>query len=215
VQEAGLRLLQPGAEGWRADGEAHQVIIGTRTVEVRVRDGGNMLNPNTAPQAALQALLRSIGVAPGQSQQLAQAMVDWRGGEGAQPRAMAAAPYVERGLPYGPSQAPFSDLGEIALLAGMTPDIFAALAPRLSLVTAGPGTPRADPGVQQALGGLAPAVGMDVRGRVKGEPAGPGLYVIEVAILGTPALARRATVQLGCGAGALTCLRIVEWLRLP
>ena len=82
VQEAGLRLLQAGAEGWRADGEAHQVIIGTRTVEVRIRNGGNMLNPNTAPLPALQALLRSIGVAPGQSQQLAQAMVDWRGGEG-------------------------------------------------------------------------------------------------------------------------------------
>ena len=128
---------------------------------------------------------------------------------------MAAAPYGELGLPYGPPQAPFSDVGEIALVAGMTPDIFAALAPRLSLANAAPGTPRSDPGVQQPPGVLLPAVGMDVQGRVKGEPAGPGLYVIRVATLGTPTLARRATVQLGCGTGALTCLRTVEWLRVP
>lgn len=215
VQEAGLRLLQPGAEGWQADGAAHQLVIGTRTVEVRIRNGGNMLNPNTAPQAALQALLRSVGVAPGPSQQLAQAMVDWRGGEGAQPRAMAAAPYAELGLPYGPPQAPFSDVGEIALVAGMTPDIVAALAPRLSLANVPPGMLRSDPGVQPPPGVLPPAVGMDVQGKVKGEPAGPGLYAIRVATLGTPTLARQATVQLGCGTGALTCLRIVEWVRVP
>ena len=217
VQEAGLRLLQAGAAGWRADGEARQVLIGNRMVQVRIRDAADMLNPNTASLPALQALLRSIGVAPGQSIQLAQAIVDWRGGEGAQPRAMAAAPYVDLGLPYGPPQAPFSDAGEIALVAGMTPEIVAALTPHLSLANAAPAVAMEDsePAVRQALGGLPPAVGMGAQARAKAGPAGPGLYIIRVATLSAPALSRRVTVQVGCGTGALTCLRILEWARGP
>ncbi len=215
VQEAGFRLLRQGEGGWRADGEAHLVAIGNRTVEVRIEDGADRLNPNTAPAAALQALLRSVGVSPGQAMQLAQAVVDWRGGEGAQPRAMAAARYLDLGLPYGPPQAPMSDIGEIALVAGMTPEIAAALLPHLSLAKESPGMARTGPAVQQPFGGLPPAIGMAAQTGGKAGRAGPGVYVIRAATVGLPALNRRATVQLGCGVGALTCLRIAEWARIP
>jgi len=211
VQEAGFRLLQSAPAGWRADGEARVLVIGSRTVEVRIEEGAGRLNPNSASSDALQALLRSVGVSPGQATQLAQAIVDWRGGEGAQPKAMAAAPYLELGLPYGPPQARMLDIGEIALVAGMTPEIAAALLPHLSLVTAGPGMARPGPAARLALGGQPPAVGMGAAAA----KAGPGVYVIRAATAGLPALSRRATVQLGCGVGALTCLRIVEWARVP
>jgi len=215
VQEAGFRLLQQGEGGWRADGEAHLVAIGNRTVEVRIEDGAGRLNPNTAPVAALQALLRSVGVSPGQTTQLAQAIVDWRGGDGAQPRAMATARYLDLGLPYGPPQAPMSDIGEIALVAGMTPEITAALFPHLSLAKENPGMARAGPAVRPAVAGPPPAIGMGGEMGGRADRSGPGVYIIRAGTVGLPALKRRATVQVGCGVGALTCLRIVEWARVP
>ena len=100
-------------------------------------------------------------------------------------------------------------------IAGMTPEIAAALLPHLSLAKESPGMARSGPAVQQPFGGLPPAIGMAAQTGGKAGRAGPGVYVIRAATVGVPALNRRATVQLGCGVGALTCLRIAEWARIP
>jgi general secretion pathway protein K len=137
VNEAVLRLLQ-GAWSPR-DGVVREVRIGAAVVAVRLEDEAGKINPNASPRPVLAGLIRAVGVDAPTASVLAARIVDWHSPmstslAGGGPK---AAPYQAAGLDYAPPSRPFANLRELELVAGMTPDLYARIAPFLSVYQEG------------------------------------------------------------------------------
>jgi general secretion pathway protein K len=137
VHEAVLRVLQ-GAWNPR-DGIVRQVRIGAAVVALRLEDESGKINPNASPRPVLAGLIRAVGVDAPTASVLAARIMDWRSPisaslAGGGPK---AAPYQAAGLDYGPPGRPFACLQELRLVAGMTPDLYARIAPFLSVYQEG------------------------------------------------------------------------------
>ena len=71
-------IFQVLARHWKADGVTH-IVPGAQVVtEVRVDDEGGKIDPNVAPAALMQALLRECGASPKTAGELADAIAEWR-----------------------------------------------------------------------------------------------------------------------------------------
>ncbi|HVH77212.1 MAG TPA: hypothetical protein VM755_20035 [Stellaceae bacterium] len=154
VYQAIYNLSDPQPDRrWPLDGSAHKLRIGAAETVVRVTDEAGRINPNTATPALLYALLRAVGSDDGTAQQIAQEIALWVGSApgGPQPTEEMAR-YEAAGRSYGPPGEPLQTLGELRRVLGMTPEIFAAIRPHLTLY--GPPLPNpqsADPTVTAAL----------------------------------------------------------------
>jgi general secretion pathway protein K len=101
----------------------------------------------------MEGLLRALGNDPESARRLASSIADWVGST-PMPRPQEAlfADYRAAGLDYGPPGAPLETLDELSRVLGMTPALFAAVQPHLTLY--GPAEPNrtgADPIVAAAL----------------------------------------------------------------
>ena len=189
VHEAVLRLWQGE---WAADGRLHELRAGDAVVAVRVTDQARLANPNTAPVAAMQLLLRSVSVDGNKAAILARAIVDWRSpGPQSLSGGLKLAQYQAAGLPYGPPNRPFDSLNEIGLVAGMTPALLARLKPVMSLYQEG-----------DAAGLFEPAAAGDPADSADGWQFGASGRAMTVTINVTAAgakggrFSRQATVRL-------------------
>jgi general secretion pathway protein K len=138
---------------FQADGVVREVRVGQTVVLVRVENENDRINLNTATGVLLRALIADVGGAPAQADRIAAAILDWRT-SGANPRKDGAkAPeYRSAGLAYGPPGTPFQDVGELEDVLGMTPDLFARMAPHLTVLTEGdPDMSTRDPVVARVL----------------------------------------------------------------
>ncbi len=124
-------------QAWPAADASHNLRIGEAQVTVRITDQAGKINPNdqTHPVApALRDKLIDLGLTPTAARTLAEAIVDWRTSRPTNAEGMSKrAQYRAAGLDYAPSDRPFESLDEIRAVLGMTPEIFAGLAPALSL----------------------------------------------------------------------------------
>ncbi|RPE79558.1 general secretion pathway protein GspK [Vulcaniibacterium tengchongense] len=143
---------------WRPDGRAYRWRYAGAEVEVRLVDENGKVDLNQADPALLAALLRAAGVEQDQAPRLAGAIVDWRdrdpltqpagGGEDAD--------YASAGLPYGAKDAEFESVAELQQVLGMTPALYARLAPDLTVYS---GRARPDPAFASAR--VLDAMGMN------------------------------------------------------
>ena len=152
---------------WKLDGTLHQFRIGRSRITLRLENEAARLNPNLASPALLEALLRVVGSNPEGSAALASAITEWVGRPSRSPNAeetVQAAAYRAAGLDYRPPRSPAESIGELARVRGMTPELFAALRPHLTLFgPANPDPAAADPEVAAALtlaDQLAPGTGV-------------------------------------------------------
>ena len=128
-------------------------------VSVQVASLSGLVNPNVVTPEFMRALLIRLGAPPPQAERIALAMLDWRlpgqqTGAGRQKRAE----YRAAGLDYAPPGAPFESADEVRYVLGMTPALFAALRPLLTLYTDGPpNAALAAPVVLAALRDVGPA----------------------------------------------------------
>ena len=133
VEEAVFRLMRHEA-GWDPDGTPHSLAIGQARVVVTITDESGKLNINTAPLDQIVAVLVSVGVPDDQAPSLAAAITAWRGdGIGGDMRGALIQSYRGAGLDYAPPFQPFETPDELRLVLGMTPDLYARLAPRISI----------------------------------------------------------------------------------
>jgi general secretion pathway protein K len=133
------------AGGW--NGATRRVVLpGGGLAEIRVRDGGNCFNVNSVadgrpgepltrrPSGVLQftGLMMALEVPQQDATRIAEAAADWvdsdtlPGPGGAEDETYAAG-----AAPYRTGNTLFADPGELRALAGMTPAIYARLAPWL------------------------------------------------------------------------------------
>lgn len=155
IAEAVFNQTDPVASNhWRLDGAPHRVRLATGEVTIRIMDENAKVNPNYATDGLLAALFEAAGIEQMQARRLGAAIADWVGPPSA-PRPLGAKleQYRAAGKSYGPPNAPVESLDELQLVLGMTPQIFAAVRPYLTVYT-DTGTPDpsyAPPLVQRAL----------------------------------------------------------------
>jgi general secretion pathway protein K len=153
IAEAIFKFTDPQPElRWSRDGTWHEITIGNSRVAVRIDDEAARVNPNRASPALLEALLVATGSAEGSARQLADAIGEWTGTLQDVPVAELIAEYRTAGRDYAPPGKPLESLDELRRVLGMTPAVFAAIRPHLTLF--GPAVPdlaHADPVVAAAL----------------------------------------------------------------
>jgi general secretion pathway protein K len=153
VQDVMFLLLAARDPSMQPNGTVRALRVGQTPVLVRIENESDRVNLNTASGALLRALIIACGGPPGVANQLAAAILDWRtGGSNPRPNGAKAPQYQAAGRAYGPPGAPFQSVGELADVLGMTPDLFARMAPHLTVLTDGdPDMSTRDPVVARAL----------------------------------------------------------------
>ena len=131
VNEAIFQVL---ARRWKADGVAH-VVPGAQVVtEVRVDDEAGKIDPNVAPAALMQALLRECGAPPKTAAELADAIAEWRSVDLLQSTgSLRGAQYRLAGRSYLPPNSRFVSIDELGLVLGMTSALLGCLGPHISV----------------------------------------------------------------------------------
>jgi general secretion pathway protein K len=153
VSEVMFRLAAAHDPQFRADGLVRRVRVGATTVVVRITSENDRVNLNTASGVLMRALVIECGGAPAVAERIAAAVLDWRtSGSSARPGGAKAAEYAAAGRSYGPPSAPFRHVDELADVLGVTPELFARMAPHLTVLTEGdPDMSTHDAMVAQAL----------------------------------------------------------------
>ena len=144
---------------WRVDGTVYGWRFGEGEIRVNVWDEGGKIDLNVAPDGLLKALFVELGLGPAGAAELVDKIVDFRDPNdlrqlnGAEDR-----DYESAGLPYGAKDAPFETVEELRQVLGMTPDLFEAAAPALTVRGRQrvPHEPTASPLVKSALSGGGP-----------------------------------------------------------
>lgn len=173
---------------WLPDGRPYRWRFADAEIEVRIVDESGKLDLNAAEPASLSALMRAIGTEPQQADAVAAAIVDWRDADDlTQAQGGAEDPqYAAAGLAWGAKDAPFETVAEVEQVLGMTPALFAQLAPHLTIYS---GLPLADarfatPAVLESMGvDAAPVLAGRERPPQPGDAsfvgAGSGTYSID------------------------------------
>ena len=199
--------------------EAGCAVVGGRGFRV---DESGKFDLNAAEPASLSALMRVLGTDPAQADAVAAAIVDWRDGDDlTQPQGGAEDPqYAAAGLAWGAKDAPFETVAEVEQVLGMTPALYAALAPHLTIHS---GLPLPD--ARFAAAPVLRAIGVDPepvlanreRPPQPGDPpfvgTGSGTYSIDSrAQLGDGRESSvRAVVRLGPSGIPGSAFTVLEW----
>ena len=150
VEYALVRVADPDpAMQWLPDGRPYRWNYAGSQLELRIVDETGKVDLNQAEAPLLTALIQAAGGERALAEKLAAAIIDWRDADPlTQPNGGAEDPdYAAAGLPYGAKDAPFETVAEVEQVLGMTPALFARLAPSLTLYS---GRPQPDPIYAQA-----------------------------------------------------------------
>lgn len=97
-------------------------------LRVAVLNVSGRIDLNKASEGLLEAMLQAHLSADDAPEDLVQAILDWRDSDSdRRPLGAEEEDYRDAGLAYGPANAPFSRVDELALVLGMTPDLFASM----------------------------------------------------------------------------------------
>ncbi len=140
-----------------ADATPFTVPFAGYDVRVTVQDESGKIDLNMAGEELLRLLFLSVGSNLETAQTLTDRILDWREpGLGKRLNGAKADDYRAAGFAYGPRNGPFESLEELKLVMGMTPQLFDAVAPALTIYsqTAGVDPTLASVGVLQVLRGI-------------------------------------------------------------
>jgi general secretion pathway protein K len=133
--------LEP-ARQWLPDGREYNWRFGEAEVVVTLVDESGKVDINASDLDMLAGLMAAVGVEREPARRIAAAILDWRDPDSLTQVEGGAedADYSGEDLPYGAKDAPFETVAELQLVLGMTPELFAKLAPHLT-VYSGQGRP--------------------------------------------------------------------------
>jgi general secretion pathway protein K len=139
-----LRLLDPRLSGQPPiDGSPFTASFVGHKLRLAIQDEAGKIDLNTAQDELLRRLFRSVGADLEIAAALKDRILDWREpGIGRRLNGAKAPEYRAAGLAYGPRNGPFATVEEVQLVMGMTPEVFAAIAPALTVYSQ---TPWVDP----------------------------------------------------------------------
>lgn len=172
VEYALTRVTQTDARRqWRPDGRTYEWRYGDARVRVSIIDENGKVDLNHGEIPLLTALLRAVSVEQAEAGRIAAAIVDWRDTDLlTQPSGAEDADYASAERPYGSKDAEFESIAELEQVLGMTPAIYARLAPHVTVYSG-----RAQPEPAFASAEVLTALGMDgaalVQQRQRWDPA--------------------------------------------
>ncbi len=143
---------------WRPDGRLHAWRFDGQDVQVSIVDETGKIDLNQADIPLLSRLMQALGQPVDVSDRLAGAIVDWRDADDlSQPVGGAEdGDYAAAGRGYGAKDAPFETIAEVEQVLGMTPELYARMAPFLTLYSG-----RGQPDATYAQGPVLEAMGLD------------------------------------------------------
>lgn len=156
---------------WPPNGDSHEWQFGGGRLRIEVTDAGGLVNLNTADSALLKTLLKTAGVAAGEQDRVAEAILEWRGNPAhdlRMPRSAGTADSGANGEP-GPKNAPFESVEELGQILGVSREIYERIARVSTVYSSHYGVnPELAPGrVLQALGLDAQMVADYVQARTR------------------------------------------------
>ncbi|MFC3652536.1 general secretion pathway protein GspK [Dyella humi] len=145
---------------WIADGRMYPVQYEQAKVGVSITAESGKVDLNASSPDVLTSLLRNAGVDAVHASEITQAIIDWRSFPiSPQQIAQRNAAYTAAGRDYGPRNGPFASVEELQMVLGMTPELYAKVAP---YVTIWSGRASPDPNTAPLLA-LASVPGMDLQ----------------------------------------------------
>lgn len=177
------------------DGRPFVCRFADTSLWISVQDEGGRIDLNAAPAELFQRLFEGLGLPEPRASALAQAVVDFRDPDDtAAAGGSEAETYRQAGPAYGPKNAAFEAVEEVAQVLGVDDDIYAKAVPYLTVHSGRAGL---DPSVMSAalkslLATSAPPSGEP------GLPSTGRLFHIlaEARSAGGPAFRRSATVEI-------------------
>lgn len=128
------------ADPWGGPGPLlpDSALLGEARYRVHFRDTGAALNLNRASEEEILRLLLALRVDAGRAEQVAQSVMDWRDADDLhRGRGAEREDYLRRGAPVLPRNGPFEELRELRHVKGVTPALYAEVAPHLTLLGSG------------------------------------------------------------------------------
>ena len=142
VERMAFELMRPrNPDAWTFDGQPHRWTEGSATVVASAVDEAAKIDLNAAPDALLRnVLIVTGGLDEPAANALVDAIADWRDpDELRRPNGAELPEYRAAGLKYGPANAPFETVGEMARVLGMTPAVFRRVARVATVYSRQPG----------------------------------------------------------------------------
>jgi general secretion pathway protein K len=163
VERAVYELAKPRLPGaWIPNGAAHAWKDGEIDLTVRATDETAKIDLNSANEVLLRGLFTQIGGVDAETAaRLVDAVIDWRDPDDfRRPNGAESADYQGAGAKVLPANAPFETVGEVSRVLGMTPAVYARIAPSVTVYsrTAGINPLTASRDVLMALPNADPAI---------------------------------------------------------
>ncbi len=119
---------------WVDDGRAYRFDFDRARVTVRLYNESGKVDLNTAAPPVLTGLFRAAGLDPERAEALSEAVQDWRDPDNAAlPNGAERAQYHAAGRDDGPRNGPFQSIEELQRVLGMTPALYARVAPAITI----------------------------------------------------------------------------------
>lgn len=127
------------SERWRVDGTEYPVTFEGLRLSARVQDESGRFDLNSVDVTTFATLLRQAGASDDNAEAIADSILNWRGPSNLGTLHGATdEDYTDAGRLYHPRHEPFQSVAELQLVLGMTPGIFAQIAPALTVYTKRP-----------------------------------------------------------------------------
>lgn len=132
---------------WHVDGTVATFKFGGKEIHIKVQDQLGLIDLNAADKSMIRQLLQSIGLTSDDAATMTDRILDWRSDTGLNSNASikrlhgaSNADYAAAGRPYHPRHGPFQTVSELQLVLGITPTLYAQLAPALTVYSNRPAT---------------------------------------------------------------------------
>ena len=137
VERTLFELSRPQVPGttWVADGTLHVWNDGDIEIRAVAVNEAAKIDLNFANDVLLKGLLATAGGLDIQAAaRVGDAIMDWRDADDLRrPNGAEEPEYRAANLKYGPANAPFETVGELSRVLGVTPDLYARVAPSLTV----------------------------------------------------------------------------------
>jgi len=133
IFEASRPQITPDA--WKRNGQVYQWQLAEITLRVSITDESGKIDLNTAAEPLMLNVLQKLGgLNAEEAAKLLDAIVDWRDADDLRrPNGAEEPEYRAAGRNYKPANAPFESIEDLQRVLGMTPALFARLAPFLTV----------------------------------------------------------------------------------
>jgi len=208
------------AQQWPVDGTPRQIIFAGAPVRVAIFSALGQVDLNGAARPILFSLFAAAGLDQTDANIMADRVLDWREpGNLKRLNGAKAADYRAAGLNYGPRGAPFQTVDELNLVLGMTPALYATLAPDITVYSVLPTPqPQAAPAlVLRARGTDAPGIAAIMAARAAGQiaPNTAGYRPPQGQILGLPGSVFTITATASLQAVSVTHTETIRFTGNP